>query len=77
MNWCRPTARRRKHRIAILTGLTKRDVARIQNLDGADDDGVGSNRIARVLQGWSQDPQYLGPYGLPLEVPFEGRGDVV
>jgi hypothetical protein len=59
-------------RIAILTGLTKRDVVRIQNLDGADDDGVGSNRIARVLQGWSQDPQYLGPYGLPLEVPFEG-----
>jgi Family of unknown function (DUF6502) len=59
-------------RIAILTGLTKRDVFRIRNLDGADDDGVGLNRIARVLQGWSQDPQYLGPYGLPLEVPFEG-----
>ena len=59
-------------RIAILTGLTKRDVVRIQNLDNTDDDAVGSNRIARVLQGWSQDPQYLGPYGLPLEVPFEG-----
>ncbi len=59
-------------RIAILTGLTKREVQRIKNLDGEDDDGVGLNRIARVLQGWSQDPQYLGPYGLPLEVPFEG-----
>jgi len=59
-------------RIAILTGLTKREVLRIRNLDGEDDDGVGLNRIARVLQGWSQDPQYLGPYGLPLEVPFEG-----
>jgi Family of unknown function (DUF6502) len=59
-------------RIAILTGLTKRDVVRIRNLDGENDDGVGLNRIARVLQGWSQDPQYLGPYGLPLEVPFEG-----
>ena len=59
-------------RIAILTGLTKREVLRIRNLDGENDDGVGLNRIARVLQGWSQDPQYLGPYGLPLEVPFEG-----
>jgi len=59
-------------RIAILTGLTKREVQRIWNLDGENDDGVGTNRIARVLQGWSQDPQYLGPYGLPLEVPFEG-----
>jgi hypothetical protein len=59
-------------RIAILTGLTKREVLRIRNLDGEGDDGVGLNRIARVLQGWSQDPQYLGPYGLPLEVPFEG-----
>jgi len=59
-------------RIAILTGLQKREVVRIRNMDGNDDDAVGLNRIARVLQGWSQDPQYLGPYGLPLEVPFEG-----
>jgi hypothetical protein len=59
-------------RIAILTGLTKREVARIRELDSGDDDGVGLNRIAKVLQGWSTDPQYLGPYGLPLEVPFEG-----
>jgi hypothetical protein len=59
-------------RIAILTGLQKREVLRIRNMDANDDDDVGLNRIARVLQGWSQDPQYLGPYGLPLEVPFEG-----
>jgi hypothetical protein len=58
-------------RIAILTGLTKQDVFRIRTLDG-EGEGVGLNRIARVLQGWSQDPQYLGPYGLPLEVPFSG-----
>jgi hypothetical protein len=58
-------------RIAILTGLTKQDVFRIRSLDG-EVDGVGLSRIARVLQGWSQDPQYLGPYGLPLEVPFSG-----
>jgi hypothetical protein len=59
-------------RISILTGIPKREVTRIRALDGALDEGVGLNQIARVLQGWSQDPQYLGPYGLPLEVPFAG-----
>jgi hypothetical protein len=57
-------------RISILTGIPKREVARIRALDGELDEGVGLNQIARVLQGWSQDPQFLGPYGLPLEVPF-------
>ena len=41
-------------------------------MDAQNDSEVGINRIARVLQGWSQDPEYLGPYGLPLEVPFAG-----
>jgi hypothetical protein len=59
-------------RIAILTGLNKHDVARIRKADEEGDEAVGLNRIARVLQGWSQDPEYLGPYGLPLEVPFAG-----
>jgi hypothetical protein len=59
-------------RIAILIGLTKREVERIQSELSADEDEVGLNRIARVLQGWSQDPEYLGPYGLPLEIPFAG-----
>jgi hypothetical protein len=59
-------------RIAILTGLTKQEVARIRKADADGEEPVGLNRIARVLQGWSQDPEYLGPYGLPLEVPFAG-----
>jgi len=60
-------------RIAILTGLNKHEVTRIRKADASDDDAVGLNQIARVLQGWSQDPEYLGPYGLPLEVPFAGE----
>ena len=36
------------------------------------DEGVGLNQIARVLQGWCQDPITSVPYGLPLEVPFSG-----
>jgi hypothetical protein len=61
-------------RLGILTGINKEDVHRIRALDEKDDSEVGLNRIARVLQGWSQDPEYLGPYGLPLEIPLEGDG---
>ena len=59
-------------RLALLTGLTKREVTRIRTSNLGEDEGVGLSRIARVLQGWSQDPEFLGPYGLPLEIPFEG-----
>jgi hypothetical protein len=61
-------------RLAILTGITKEEVHRVRALDESEDSEVGLNRIARVLQGWCQDPAYLGPYGLPLEIPFEGDG---
>jgi hypothetical protein len=59
-------------RLGILTGMNAQEVHRIRALDAQDDSEVGINQIARVLQGWSQDPEYLGPYGLPLEVPFAG-----
>jgi hypothetical protein len=59
-------------RLGILTGISAEEVHRVRALDASDDSEVGLNRIARVLQGWSQDPEYLGPYGLPLEIPFEG-----
>ncbi len=61
-------------RLAILTGISKEEVHRIRALDESEDSEVGLNRIARVLQGWCQDPAYLGPYGLPLEIPLEGDG---
>ena len=59
-------------RLGILTGMSAQEVHRIRALDAQNDAEVGINQIARVLQGWSQDPEYLGPYGLPLEVPFAG-----
>jgi hypothetical protein len=62
------------NRLGLLTGMSTREVHRIRTADAKDGSEVGLNRIARVLQGWSQDPAYLGPYGLPLEVPVEGDG---
>lgn len=59
-------------RIGILTGMSAHEVGRIRERDANAEPEVNANQIARVLQGWSQDQEYLGPYGLPLEVPFEG-----
>jgi len=61
-------------RLGILTGISKDEVRRVRALDESNDSDVGANRIARILQAWCQDPAYLGPYGLPLEVPLEGDG---
>lgn len=64
-------------RIAILTGLTKSEVQRLVVERGKRQAGAGSNlnRITRFLGGWHTDPQYTGPYGLPLDVPFDGSSD--
>ena len=60
-------------RVGIVTGMNAREVGRIREADANAEPKVNANQIARVLQGWSQDQDYLGPYGLPLEVPFAGE----
>ena len=60
-------------RVGIVTGMNAREVGRIRENDANAEPEVNANQIARVLQGWSQDQDYLGPYGLPLEVPFAGE----
>jgi hypothetical protein len=52
-------------RIAILTGLSRKEVHKLRNELG---DSVG-----RVIAGWNQDPDFTGPYGLPLALPFEDQ----
>jgi hypothetical protein len=32
-----------------------------------------SNPFARVLHGWHNDRDYVGPYGFPIDLEFEGR----
>jgi hypothetical protein len=66
-------------RIAILTGLTRKDVRRIVDLLARPDGGAtretmsNLNRATRVLSGWHQDPDFTGPYGIPVELPFDGE----
>ncbi len=61
-------------RIAILTGLTRAEVGRVRE-ESSLRNSYESNlsRVARFLSGWHTDPEFTGPYGLPLEVPFDSH----
>lgn len=63
-------------RIAILTGLTRKEVNRLVTQKGLQQRDYASNlnRVTRILSGWHTDPQFTGPYGLPLEVPYDAPG---
>ena len=64
------------HRLALLTGLTTHEVTRLNELieSGKAPTTDNLNRVGRILGGWHQDPEFTGPYGLPLELDFEGHG---
>ena len=65
-----------KSRIAILTGLTRKEVKNVidRSLSSEHKEKTYS-RPARVLTGWYSDPMFQGPYGIPLELPYESSGD--
>ncbi|MEM9403384.1 MAG: DUF6502 family protein [Pseudomonadota bacterium] len=61
-----------KSRVAILTGLTRKDVKSvIDRTLGTHPGPKKTSRPERVLTGWYTDPKYTGPYGIPLELPYE------
>jgi len=67
------TRKQTDSRVAILTGLTRKEVHRLR-VHGPSFGGASNlNRVARVLQGWTQDPEFVGPYGVPLEIPFHSE----
>jgi hypothetical protein len=69
-----PGRRPSQARVAILTGLTRKEVAKqkstIERGDLAETSNL--NRVTRVLEAWHTDPQYTGAYGLPVELLFDG-----
>jgi hypothetical protein len=61
-----------KSRVAILTGLTRKEVKNV--VDRNIEEGVGErnySRPERVLSGWYSDPKFTGPYGIPLELAYD------
>lgn len=67
-----------KSRVAILTGLTRKEVKNvIDRALGSSSSERTHSRPARVLTGWYSDPKFQGPYGIPLELPYESRDEEV
>jgi hypothetical protein len=62
-------------RIAIITGLTRKEVAKQQDniLRGIFTVDSNLNRVSRVLEGWHTDPVFTGPYGMPKDLPFDSK----
>jgi Family of unknown function (DUF6502) len=61
-------------RIAILTGLTRAEVGRVREESSLRKSSESNlSRVMRILTGWHTDPELTGPYGLPLEVPFQSH----
>lgn len=60
-------------RIAVITGLTRKDVAKLRQTE-THDDSQRFNRSMRVINGWLHDADFQDDAGLAALLPF--RGDV-
>ena len=61
-----------RSRVAISTGLSRKEVANvISRAMKQEIHGRNFSRPGRVLHGWHNDTQYTGPYGVPLEIPYD------
>lgn len=60
-------------RLSITTGIARRDFERVLGDEDRLRRALESNagRLANVLQGWHNDPEYMGPYGFPRDLEFE------
>lgn len=63
-------------RVAILTGLARREVRRQQQASTAQPQaGTGyMSKASRVLSGWYQDPEFLDDQGTPCVLALDGEG---
>lgn len=69
-----PGRKQSKSRVAILTGLSRREVLRVKRLPAQDDHEALDriNRAARVIAGWLRDRRFSDQSGQPTDLPFEG-----
>jgi hypothetical protein len=63
-------ARPSRAKVSLSTGVPRRDVDRFIDLDGALPDAPRTltRTLSEVLNKWHTDPQFVGPYGIPLEL---------
>lgn len=62
--------------ICALTGMSLHQLEEVlsdqERFDTSDVSGP-PNPFARVLHGWHNDRDYVGPYGFPVDIPFTGN----
>ena len=65
-----PGSKQSVPRLAISTGLSRFEVGRLLDRTDAEFEALANrfNRIGRILTGWHQDADFIGPYGIPYEV---------
>ncbi len=61
--------------VAILTGLNRKEVKKLSELDliGTGGDNRQYNRVVRVLGGWINDLRFLRKDGNPRDLEYEGK----
>ncbi|MEE9149539.1 MAG: DUF6502 family protein, partial [Candidatus Tectomicrobia bacterium] len=78
-----PGRKQTTSRVAILTGLSRKEVARLRQMSVWDDDEVIQqyHRAARVMTAWVREPAFHDANGHPAPLPVEGDsasfGDLV
>lgn len=62
-------------KVSIWTGVPRRDVDHFIDNDGALPAAPRSlsNTLSEILNKWHTDPQFVGPYGIPLELEVHGQ----
>ncbi len=71
-----PGRKQSDSRVAIITGLNRKEIRRVRSLPLLDDAGAAGryNRAARVISGWVRDSRFAGPKREPLLLSIEGEG---
>jgi hypothetical protein len=62
-----PGRKQSTSRISVITGLTRKEVARLREAPAPEEDRLQAkyNRLARVIAGWRRDPEFLDADGQP------------
>lgn len=70
-----PGRRMTLSRVAIVTGLTRKEVSSIVRDDELRRRALetNANRAARILEAWHTDTRFLGPYGFPRDLLVDGH----
>ncbi len=62
-------------RVSVLTGLSRKEVSRIESIETPDDEAIARqyNRAARVISGWLRDKQFIDAEGEAAVLHLEGK----